>query len=121
MIDMINERYNVNLDINNIKNNTKLIENIFISINEEFIWPDLNNDYYNEAGTCYALRDHIGILVDGTIVPCCLDSIGIINLGNIFESTLDDVKNTDRYNNMLSGFKNNKKCELLCRKCKFIK
>jgi len=119
MIDMINERYNVNLDINNIKNNTKLIENIFISINEEFIWPDLNNDYYNEAGTCYALRDHIGILVDGTIVPCCLDSIGIINLGNIFESTLDDVKNTDRYNNMLSGFKNNKKCELLCRKCKF--
>jgi len=121
MIDMINERYNVNLDINNIKNNTKLIENIFISINEEFIWPDLNNDYYNEAGTCYALKDHIGILVDGTIIPCCLDSMGIINLGNIFESTLGDVKNTDRYNNMLSGFKNNKKCELLCRKCKFIK
>jgi len=120
MIDMINERYKVNLDINNIKNNTTIVDNIFISINEEFIWPDLNNDNYNETGTCYALKDHIGILVDGTIVPCCLDSIGIINLGNIFENTIEEIKNTNRYKNMLDGFKNNKKCELLCKKCKFL-
>jgi len=120
MIDMINKKYNVNLDINNLKNNTTIVKNLFISINEEFIWPDLNNDYYNETGTCYALKDHIGILVDGTVIPCCLDSMGIINLGNIFENTLDDIKNTSRYKNMLDGFKNNKKCELLCKKCGFL-
>lgn len=120
MIDMINKRYKVSLDINNIKNNTTIIDNIFISTNEEFIWPDLNNNYYSETGSCYALKDHIGILVDGTIVPCCLDSMGIINLGNIFENTIDEIKNNVRYKNMLNGFKNNKKCELLCRKCKFM-
>lgn len=120
ILDMINKKYNVNLSVGNIKNNSTIDKNIFISINEEFIWPDLNNGYYNEIGTCYALRDHIGILVDGTIVPCCLDSKGIINLGNIFKDNLNDLINNKRYKEMLDGFKNNKKCELLCKKCKYL-
>jgi len=120
IIEIINKKYNVNLDINNLKNNTTITNNIFISINEEFIWPDLNNNYYNETGTCYALKDHIGILVDGTIVPCCLDSKGIINLGNIFKDELSDIIKSDRYINMLNGFKNNKKVECLCKKCKYL-
>ena len=120
ILDMINKKYNVNLDMETIKNNTTITKNIFISINEEFIWPDLNNDYYNETGTCYALKDHIGILVDGTIVPCCLDSKGIINLGNIFKDNLNDIIKSERYMNMLKGFKNNKKIERLCKKCKYL-
>lgn len=120
IIDMINKKYNVNFDINNIKNNTTITNNVFISINEEFIWPDKNNGYYNEVGTCYALRDHIGILVDGTIIPCCLDSKGDIKLGNIFKDSLNNIIKNDRYQNMLNGFKNNKKCELLCKKCKYL-
>ena len=119
ILEMINKKYNVNLDINNIKNNSTISKNIFISINEEFIWPDLNNDYYEESGTCYALRDHIGILVDGTIIPCCLDSKGIINLGNIFKDNLNDIINSKRYSSMLNGFKCNKKIEELCKKCKY--
>ena len=120
ILDLINKKYNTNLNINNLKNNSTISKNIFLSVNEEFIWPDLNNKYYNETGTCYALRDHIGILVDGTIVPCCLDSKGIINLGNIFKDNLDTVIKSGRYISMLNGFKNNKKCELLCRKCKYM-
>lgn len=120
ILDMINKKYNVDLTIDNIKNNSTIDKNIFISINEEFIWPDINNNYYNETGICYALKDHIGILVDGTIIPCCLDSKGIINLGNIFKDSLSDVINSKRYNDMLIGFKNNKKCELLCKHCKFL-
>ena len=120
MLDMINKKYNTNLNINSLTNNSTIIKNVFISINEEFIWPDLNNNYYSEIGTCYALRDHIGILVNGTIVPCCLDSKGIINLGNIFKDDLNDIKNTNRYKNMLNGFKNNKKCEDLCKHCKYL-
>ena len=120
ILNMINKRYNVNLDINNLKNNSTIAKNIFISINEEFIWPDLNNNYYNENGSCYALTDHIGILVDGTIIPCCLDSKGIIKLGNIYENNLKEIIESSRYQKMLNGFKNNQKCELLCKKCKYI-
>ena len=118
IIDYINDRYNINIDydVENYKINDKLFINNF----HEFIWPDLNNDYYNEEGTCYALIDHIGILVDGTIIPCCLDSKGIINLGNIYKDNLDNVLNSSRVVNMINGFKTNKKYEELCKHCKFI-
>lgn len=99
---------------------TKLAKNTYIDFDSEFLWPDLSNNYYNETGTCYALRDHIAILVDGSVVPCCLDSKGIINLGNIFESTIEDIMNTLRYKKMLNSFKNNKKREELCKHCNFL-
>jgi len=121
ILEMINQKYNCNLNIDSIKNNSTIDKNIFISINKEFIWPDLNNSFYEENGTCYALKDHIGILVDGTIIPCCLDSMGILKLGNIFTDELNDVINSDKYQDMLNSFKNNKKIEMLCKKCKYYK
>ena len=118
IINYINKRYNLNIkgDIDNYKINN----HIFINNFHEFIWPDLNNNYYKETGTCYALKDHIGILVDGTIVPCCLDTKGIINLGNIYEDDLNNIMDDRRVSKMLECFKNNKKCEELCKHCSFI-
>lgn len=118
MIDYINKRYSVKVDKN--KDNFTIKDKLFINNFHEFIWPDLDNDYYNELGTCYALRDHIGILVDGTIVPCCLDSKAIINLGNIYKDELEDILKQIRVKKMLEGFRNHKKCEELCKHCKFI-
>lgn len=118
IIDYINNRYNTNIkyDVENYAIN----KHIFINNFHEFIWPDLNNNYYNENGTCYALKDHIGILSNGTIIPCCLDSKGIINLGNIYSDNLDEILNSKRVINMLAGFKCNKKNEELCKHCSFI-
>lgn len=118
IIKLINKRYNSNIKkVDNIK----ISKNIYLNIHDEFIWPDLENNIHNNNGKCYALKDHIGILVDGTIVPCCLDSLGTIKLGNIFEENLENVINSKRYLEMLEGFKNNKKTEELCKKCNFIK
>ena len=116
-IEMINDRYNVNLEL---QTGFKITDNVFVSINKEFIWPDLNNNYYNEDGTCYALKDHIGILVNGDVVPCCLDANGVIILGNIYKDDLNDIISSNRYKKMLEGFKNNKKREELCKKCNFL-
>ena len=118
---MLNQHYNKNIKLDDINNNITLKDNVFISQFHEFIWPDLDNDYYSKEGTCYALRDHIGILVDGTIVPCCLDTKGNIALGNIFHDNIDAILNSDRVLNMKDGFINHKKCEELCRHCSFIK
>lgn len=120
ILNMINKKYDIVLDIDDIKNNSTINKNIFISINEEFNWPNLNNKELSENGTCYALKDHIGILVDGTVVPCCLDSMGIIRLGNIFHDDLDTIIGSSRYQNMFESFKNNKKCEELCRRCNYL-
>lgn len=118
MIKMINEYYNCVVDLTS--SNFKINNNLYVKKFHEFIWPDLNNDYYNEEGTCYALRDHIGILVDGEIIPCCLDSKGTINLGNIYKDDLDDILCNKRVNDMIEGFKQHKKKEELCKHCSFI-
>jgi len=117
IIKKLEEHFNKKIEL---KTGFEIKKNVFISMNKEFIWPDLNNEYYNEIGTCYALKDHIGILSNGDIIPCCLDANGIIKLGNIFDNNLDDIINGERYQNMLNGFKNNYKCEELCRKCNFL-
>ena len=101
------------------ENHIKIRENLYIDKANEFIWPNLENDYLNELGFCYALKDQLAILVDGTIVPCCLDSAGIINLGNIYRQTLEEIINSRRYQEMKEGFRNRKVTEELCKHCSF--
>ena len=86
---------------------------------KNFIWPDINNDYCNENGSCKGLIDHIGILVDGTVVPCCLDYNGSLKLGNIKETHLDQILNQEKALKIIEGFKQNKKCEKMCQHCNF--
>ncbi len=104
-----------------IKNKIKLGKNIFISEDKEFIWPSLDNPVLRNKGTCLGTKDHIGILVDGTVIPCCLDSKGIINLGNIFNNNLEDILNSEKFKTINQGFKENRIVEELCTKCGFKK
>lgn len=120
VLDYINKRYNTNINKVNDNEKIKVTNNLIIDTFHEFIWPDLSNNYYSEYGRCMALKRHIGILSDGTIIPCCLDSKGVINLGNIYENNLDDIFNSPRVKSMLDGFKKGYKCEELCRHCKFL-
>lgn len=101
------------------KNNITLCDRLYLNKEPLFVWPSLENDYYNEVGKCYGLKTHVGILSDGTVVPCCLDSEGIINLGNIFDEDFDDIMNSKRSQNMIKCFNDNKVCESLCKKCSF--
>ncbi len=116
IIDYLSNKLSITIKL---ENNFKIRKNVFVSIEEEFMWPTLDNDYYNSKGTCYALKDHIGILTNGDIVPCCLDVNGVIKLGNIFIDDLDKIKSSKKYNNMLNGFKCHQKVEELCKKCNF--
>lgn len=120
ILKKLNEKYNTSLSKKDLKRNNKLKENIYLNKEEEFIWPSMNNNYYNENGKCYGLIDHIGVLADGTIIPCCLDTLGIINLGNIFKDDISSLKDNKLCNEMVRGFKNNKKVHELCKKCKFL-
>lgn len=116
IIDSINKHYNTSIK----QEKCKIIDNLYLDIDKTFIWPDLNNNYYSDKGKCYGLITHFGILVDGTIIPCCLDSKGVINLGNIFTDSLYNVLNSKRCMCMVEDFKNNKKHEELCKHCRFL-
>ena len=120
ILNYINKRYNTN--IYKLENNTKtkISSNLIIDTFHEFIWPDITNDYYSEKGTCRGLIDHIGILSNGIVVPCCLDSNGVINLGNIYENELSDILNKPIVTEMIDNFKKGVKCQELCKHCSFL-
>ena len=96
--------------------NTVLAENIFLEQAERFDWPD--EDGPVRSGTfCRGLRDHIGVLCDGTVVPCCLDSEGTLALGNLLEQSLDEILASPRARAIYDGFSGRKPTEDLCRRC----
>jgi radical SAM protein with 4Fe4S-binding SPASM domain len=106
-------------DNEDIKYFNKSEYTLLIDKANKFTWPDSNNNFVNDSGYCYALKDQIAILVDGTIVPCCLDGEGEINLGNIFNENLENVLSTERVDKMIKGFRNRKVEEKLCKHCNF--
>jgi radical SAM domain protein len=99
--------------------NIEIDKNIYINKANQFIWPDVENHYCESKGYCHALKDHIGILSDGTVVPCCLDGEGIINLGNILTMNIDRIFENPKIEAMRKGFENRQVAEELCKHCNF--
>jgi radical SAM protein with 4Fe4S-binding SPASM domain len=91
--------------------------NIFVNLVRRFSWPDLNNPDFGDTGFCLGLREQIAVLVDGTVVPCCLDRNGDIALGNILLQTMDEIVWSKRAQGMVKGFSQRKVTEMLCRRC----
>lgn len=95
----------------------RIKDRVFLEYGKQFDWPDREAPVCGERIACYGLRDHFGILCDGTVVPCCLDSEGVINLGNVFQEELSDILASERASAICKGFQNRKACEDLCRRC----
>ena len=90
---------------------------LHLEYGERFEWPDMNATCYGDSVFCYGLGDHFGILVDGSVIPCCLDSEGNITLGNIFEAPIDTILSSERAEAIREGFKNRIATEELCKRC----
>ena len=95
----------------------RIRDGLFLEWGDRFSWPDLNAPDYGEQIFCYALQDHFGILCDGTVVPCCLDSEGTIALGNVFREELSDILASPRAKAMEEGFWCHHATEEFCRHC----
>ncbi len=120
IVERIKNYYNLSPEVvDKIKNNNniKIDSTIYVDKDNEFVWPSINS--HKSCGYCYALKTHIAILVDGTVVPCCLDSDGVINLGNIFNESLEEITNKERYIKLKKSFQDKKPIEELCKSCTF--
>lgn len=85
-----------------------------------FEWPHPSQPVRSTTGFCHGLSSHIGILADGTVVPCCLDKEGVIDLGNCGSSRLTQIIDGTRAKAIRNGFQNRILVEDLCQKCTFI-
>lgn len=115
-VSMLEKAFNISIPETQ---NFTFDENHFLSQEELFEWPDLSRKEQFETGYCHALTSQIAILVDGTIVPCCLDNNGDIPLGNIFSDDFENVLKSQKAQNIVQGFQNRIATQELCKKCNF--
>ena len=100
--------------------NTVLSDRVFLEFGEKFDWPD---PAAAESGACFCrgLRDQIGVLCDGRVVPCCLDAEGVLSLGDLFSRSLAEILASPRAKAIYEGFSRREAVEDLCRRCGYAK
>ncbi len=97
----------------------KLCENLYLEWGDAFEWPDLASPLDEGCHSCYGLRDQVAVLVDGSVVPCCLDADGVLTLGNLYESPIEEIIASPRAVALKTSFERRSVTETLCRKCDF--
>lgn len=121
IVDKLKERYNLSTEIvEKIYNesNIKIDNNLYVDKDNEFEWPTLDSKEESN-GYCFALKTQIAILLDGTVVPCCLDSDGKVPLGNIYEESFKSIVEGEKVKQLKKSFEDRKPCAELCKKCTF--
>ena len=100
---------------------TRIADRTYLEYGDKFDWPDLAATEGDSHVFCYGLRDQLGILCDGTVVPCCLDHEGDLALGNLLTQDMEEILNSPRAKAIYEGFTNRQAPEELCRKCGYAR
>lgn len=118
--DKINNN-KLNLSVENYlrDNNILSIPNVRVSYADEFEWPNMNNEPIYQKGKCLGGITHLGVLVNGDIILCCLDHLGHTKLGNIFIENLEEVLESKKYVDIKKGWNNNISVDPLCQRCSY--
>lgn len=96
---------------------SRLAPGVYLNWGETFRWPDLNEQAVSARHFCYGLRDQLGVLCDGTVVPCCLDHEGDVPLGNLLREDLQTILDRPRTQAVIEGFRRGEAVEPLCQRC----
>lgn len=114
--------FDVELDLDTVNiqksKSIRLDNKVLLHFDNYFEWPSMQNPIYGH-GTCQGLNSHIAILASGVVVPCCLDSKGVIKLGDMNNRSLKDILLDKRVRDMRDGFNKNICTEELCLKCSY--
>lgn len=117
----------------------RLCDNLYLEFDRKFEWPggggkaasddsdgkQEESDGKLEASPskskqeyfCKALIKQIGVLSDGSLVPCCLDHDGDVILGNLFHQSLEEILASPRAQALVEGFRHHAATESLCQSC----
>ncbi len=109
----------IKIDVRRRKN-LPLQGRIYLHFDSRFVWPSPQLPLRGQEGFCHGLSNHFGVHADGTVVPCCLDKEAVINLGNIYQQSLNEILQSSRAESMRQGFARGELREDLCQRCPFI-
>ncbi|MFC5530202.1 radical SAM/SPASM domain-containing protein [Cohnella yongneupensis] len=122
VLSMIEKEFELNFKIDDHftrGSGIKISERIYVNHETEFVWPALKEEEDRNKGFCHGLRNQAGILSDGTVIPCCLDGEGVINLGNVHDKPFSEIIEGERATRLYDGFSRREVVEELCRKCDY--
>ena len=105
--------------LNDSENRLRVISKVLFNFDSLFEWPSLEAAFVSERGYCHGLSGQMAILSNGEVVPCCFDYEAVINLGNIKDTSLQEIVNAQRSQNIIEGFKNGIITEELCKHCAY--
>lgn len=105
------------LTVQSSQRSVALARHIFVSFEEQFRWPSLEAPVIPGPGSCHGARRMLGVLWDGTVVPCCLDGEGECPLGNLFRQELEEILSSSVFREMREGFREHRITQELCRRC----
>lgn len=99
----------------------RIRDKLHLEYGDRFEWPDRDAPLGSDRVFCYGLKDHFGILSDGTVIPCCLDREGVISLGNAFVTPIGEIVTSERARKIREGFMHRQAKEELCRRCGYAR
>jgi radical SAM protein with 4Fe4S-binding SPASM domain len=114
-----NLNFRRNIDVR-VQKSVRILNRLYLHFDTRFDWPGIDLPIIGTKGTCKGLSNHFGILVDGTVVPCCLDKEGKIPLGNAKETSIVDILQSEKAAKIFKGFRERKLLEPLCQRCQYI-
>ena len=97
----------------------RLKEHLYLEFDRKFVWPTAGENDKTEKKQlfCKALIKQIGVLSDGSLVPCCLDHDGDVVLGNLLNQSLEEILASPRAQALIEGFRHHTASEKLCQNC----
>ena len=97
----------------------RLKDHLYLEFDRKFVWPTAGENDKTEKKQlfCKALIKQIGVLSDGSLVPCCLDHDGDVVLGNLLHQSLEEILASPRAQALIEGFKHHTASEKLCQNC----
>lgn len=119
LLESVNQHYKLFTEVEEPKRMQRIAlgDHLHLHFEDVFAWPSLHVNKISERGRCLGMKTMCGILSNGDVVPCCLDSKGDIFLGNIFKQSFSEILQCDRVKQMLEGFEKHYLMELLCQHC----
>ena len=96
----------------------RIRKKLFVEYGDKFDWP-MHSDKCSDTIKCYGMKDHIGVLCDGRVVPCCLDYDGKLSFGNLFHNSLDEILSSESALSFRKSLDKNIAPSALCKTCGF--
>ena len=96
----------------------RIRQKLFMEYGDKFDWP-MHSSKTTDHITCYGTKDHVGVLCDGSVVPCCLDYDGNLSFGNLFNDSLDEILKTDEAIRFFTAIRNKIAPSQMCKTCGF--